>query len=161
LPFSHVVIYQALHTPRHNTVTNQLLAFTNLLLGCIRYFNILFKYSCMTLLEPHGMNKEQTSFTLINASKSCLSLVSSPGPKVHVNYCHHLASVVCKLFTFQPSSPKPLGRLEPNLAGMFLGWSSTKLLFFVPVGYSIWLPRSIICSDWLKFQRSSSLKLMN
>jgi hypothetical protein len=46
-------------------------------------------------------------------------------------------------------------------AGMFLGWSSTKLLFFVPVGYSKWLPGPIICSDWLKFQRSSSLKLMN
>jgi hypothetical protein len=46
--------------------------------------------------------------------------------------------------TFQASSPKPLGRLEPNIAGMFLGWSSTKLLFFVPVGYSIWLPRPII-----------------
>jgi hypothetical protein len=45
--------------------------------------------------------------------------------------------------TFQASSPKPLGRLEPNLAGMFLGWSSTKLMFFVPVGYSIWLPRPI------------------
>jgi hypothetical protein len=41
---------------------------------------------------------------------------------------------------------------------MFLGWSSTKLLFFVPVGFSIWLPGPIICSDWLKFQRSSSLK---
>ena len=39
---------------------------------------------------------------------------------------------------------------------MFLGWFSTKLLFFVPVGYSIWLPGPIICSDWLKFQRSSS-----
>ena len=89
------------------------------------------------------------------------AIFSSPEPKVHVNYCHHLASVVYKLFTFQASSPKPLGRLEPNLAGMFLGWSSTKLLFFVPVGYSIWLPRPIICSDWLKFQRSSSLKLMN
>ena len=88
-------------------------------------------------------------------------LVSSPGPKVQVNYCHHLASVVCKLFTFQASSPKPLGQLEPNLAGMFFGWSSTKLLFFVPVGYSTWLPGPIICSDWLKFQRSSSLKLMN
>jgi hypothetical protein len=25
----------------------------------------------------------------------------------------------------------------------------------------IWLPGPIICSDWLKFQRSSSLKLMN
>ena len=83
---------------------------------------------------------------------------NSPGPKVQVNYCHHLASVVCKLFTFQASSPKPLGRLEPNLAGMFLGWSSTRLLFFVLVGYSIWLPGLIMCSDWLKFQRSSSLK---
>jgi hypothetical protein len=93
--------------------------------------------------------------------KQQIPIFSSPGPKVHVNYCHHLASVVCKLFTFQVSSPKPLGRLEPNLAGMFLGWSSTKLLFFVPVGYSIWPPGPIICSDWLKFQRSSSLKLMN
>ena len=71
------------------------------------------------------------------------------------------SSVICKLFTFQASSPKPLGRLEPNLAGMFIGWSSTNLLFFVPVGYSIWLPGPIICSDWLKFQRSSSLTLMN
>jgi hypothetical protein len=34
-----------------------------------------------------------------------------------------------------------------NLAGMFLGWSSTKCLFFVPVGYSTWLSGPIICSD--------------
>ena len=88
-------------------------------------------------------------------------VISSPGPKVHGNYCHHLTSVVCKLFTFQASSPKPLGQLEPNLAGMFLEWSSTKFLFFVSVGYSTWLPGPIICSDWLRFQRSSSLKLMN
>ena len=81
--------------------------------------------------------------------------------QVQVNYCHHLASVVCKLFTFQASSPKSQGQLEPNLVGMFLGWSSTKFLFFVPFGYSTWLPGPIICSDWLKFQRSSSLKLMN
>ena len=71
--------------------------------------------------------------------------------------CHHLASVVCKLFTFQASSPKPLGRLEPNLAGMFLGWSSTTLLFFVPVEYSIWLPGPIICHS----QKSWVILLMN
>jgi hypothetical protein len=29
-------------------------------------------------------------------------------------------------------------------------------LFFVPIGYPIWLPGTIIASDWLKFQRSSS-----
>jgi hypothetical protein len=39
------------------------------------------------------------------------------------------SSVVCKLFTFQASSPKPLGQLEPILAGMFLGWSSTNFCF--------------------------------
>ena len=84
--------------------------------------------------------------------------ISSPGPKVHVNYCHHLASVVCCLSSVNFSHFKLLrnhwAELEPNLAGMFLGWSSTKLLFFVPVGYSIWLPGPIISSDWLKFQRS-------
>ena len=33
-------------------------------------------------------------------------LFSSPGPKVHVNYCHHLASVVCRLSSVvcRPSS---------------------------------------------------------
>ena len=71
------------------------------------------------------------------------------------------SSVDCKLFTFQASSPKPLGQLEPSLTGMFLGLFSAKFVFFVPVGYSTWLPGPIICSDWLKFQRSSSLKLMN
>jgi hypothetical protein len=59
------------------------------------------------------------------------------------------------------SSLKPLDQLEPSLAGMFLGWSSTKYLFFVLVEYATWLTGPIICSDWLIFQRSSSLKLMN
>ena len=97
--------------------------------------------------------------------KNCIYFFKSPGPKVQVNYCHHLAyvvchllSVICQLFTFQASSPKPLGQLEPNLQGMFLGWSSTKFLFFVPVGYSTWLPGPIIYSDWLRFQKPSSLK---
>ena len=114
-------------------------------------------YTCMFILKDFQpqINKHMSfffSFFLL------LSVFSSSGP---VNYCHHLASVVCKLFTFQASSLKPLGQLEPNLARMFLRWSSTKFLFFVPVGYSTWLPGPMICSDWLKFQRSSSLKLMN
>ena len=31
------------------------------------------------------------------SSNSSHNIFSSPGPKVHVNYCHHLASVVCRL----------------------------------------------------------------
>jgi hypothetical protein len=97
-----------------------------------------------------------------------LPFISSPGPlsrckgsrcTIAINW--RLSSVVYKLFTFQASSPKPLSQLEQNLAGMFLRWSSTKFLFFAPIEYSTWLPGPIICSDWLKFQRSSSLKLMN
>ena len=102
--------------------------------------------------------------TMCSLNHDCITRSSyylHTGGRFVVNYCHHLASVVCELFTFQAFSPKPLGQLEPNLAGMFLGWSSTKFLFCVPVWYSTWLPDPIIWSDWLKFQRSSSLKLMN
>ena len=121
----------------------------------LQSFNLIFLLLLLFFFLSQYLNKAYFKLFLE------LTFFSSPGPKVHVNYCHHLSSVVCKLFTFQASSPKPLSRLEPNLVGMFLGWSSTKLLFFVPVGYSIWLPGPIICSDWPKFQRSSSPKLMN
>ena len=86
------------------------------------------KVVVVDLIYCDQFNTDLTSHTI--KQKAVIDLFSSPGPKVQVNYCHHLASVVCKIFTFQASSPKPLGRLEPNLAGMFLGWSSTKLLVF-------------------------------
>jgi hypothetical protein len=79
---------------------------------------------------------------------------------IHLQFGFSQFISFCTLFTFQ-ASPRPLGQLEPNLAGMILGWPSTNLLFFVPVEYSTWLAGPIICSDWLKVQRSSSLKLMN
>ena len=135
-------------------MTHQCLLF-DLLVSCYLKFLYMIFTSC-------NVQQFKVWFDLTDCVQAfIMQFFSSPEPKVQVNYCYHLASVVCKLFTFQASSPKPLGQLEPNLAGMFLGWSSTKLLFFVPVGYSTWLPGPIICSDWLKFQRSSSLKLMN
>ena len=43
---------------------------------------------------------------------------SSPDPKGHERYCHHLASVViCKLLHFN--------LLFWNQTGMFMGWSSS------------------------------------
>ena len=48
-------------------------------------------------------------------SKRVLSVFSSPDPKDHVSYCHHLASVV-RHKLFQKSSPmKLLNQLKPNL----------------------------------------------
>ena len=66
-------------------------------------------YTCFILVIQHFIDKNKLF-------KKNIIIFSSPGPKVQVNYCHHLASVVCrllsvvcKLFTFQASSPKPLG----------------------------------------------------
>jgi hypothetical protein len=50
-----------------------------------------------------------------------------------------LASVVCKLFTFQASSPKPLGQLEPNLAGMFL-WNFSQSEHIIGPGSHVKYP---------------------
>ena len=35
---------------------------------------------------------------------------------------------------------KPLGQLKPNCPGMIIGRSSTKFLFFMPIGNPRWLP---------------------
>ena len=133
-------------------------------LECHSYIYHLFIWGKDDILIFENLLSEefvfQTSQSRVRFVRHDYLVFSSPGPGT-IAITWRLSSVVCKLFTFQASSPKPLGQLEPNLAGMFLGWSSTKFLFFAPVGYSTWLPGPIICSDWLKFQRSSSLKLMN
>ena len=38
------------------------------------------------------------------------------------------------------SSPKPLGQLKPNFPGMIIGRSSTKYMFFMPIGNPRWPP---------------------
>ena len=42
------------------------------------------------------------------------------------------------------SSLKPLGQLKPNCSGMIIGRSSTKFLFFMPIGNPRWPPPQII-----------------
>jgi hypothetical protein len=42
------------------------------------------------------------------------------------------------------SSLKPLGQLKPNFPGMIIGRSSTKFLFFMPIGNPRWLPQQVI-----------------
>ena len=64
------------------------------------------------------------------------SFFSSPDPKGHVRYCHHLASVV-----------RPLTFSYFNL-------------LLVPFGLQTWPPRLILFSDWLMLKKSSPLKLL-
>ena len=42
------------------------------------------------------------------------------------------------------SSLKPLGQLKPNCPGMIIGRSSTKFLFFMPIGNPRWPPLQYI-----------------
>jgi hypothetical protein len=42
------------------------------------------------------------------------------------------------------SSLKPHGQLKPNCPGMIIGRSSTKFLFFMPIGNPRWLPPQVI-----------------
>jgi hypothetical protein len=42
------------------------------------------------------------------------------------------------------SSLKPLGQLKPNCPGMIIGRSSTKILFFMPIGNPRRMPPQVI-----------------
>ena len=54
--------------------------------------------------------------------------------KGHVSFCHHLASVVCFLFTFESSPLKQLGQMIRHLVGIIYRRSSMKTVHFVPIG---------------------------
>jgi hypothetical protein len=53
------------------------------------------------------------------------TIISSPGPKVQVNYCHHLASVVCCLSSVNFSHFKLLllGKDIPMIFHLQFGFS--------------------------------------
>ena len=76
-----------------------------------------------------------------------------------MSFCHHFASIVrvCKLFIFS-SSLKPLNRLGPIFAEMFIWRSSTRSIILAQIGNPTWLPGPIMCSNWLKLWRSSCQK---
>ena len=115
-PIKHIKLY---HSYKASSLTSGYVIRFHVVNAVVLFDFILSKVlSCFVSFH---VIKEVVLFDLISCCQRCCPVFSSPGPKVHGNYCHHLASVVCKLFTFQASSPKPLGQLEPNLAGMFLG----------------------------------------
>jgi hypothetical protein len=42
------------------------------------------------------------------------------------------------------SSLKPFGQLKPNCPGLIIAWSSTKCMFFMPIGNPRWPPPQVI-----------------
>ena len=63
------------------------------------------------------------------------------------------------LADFLNSSPlKPFCQMNRNMVGSIYGRSSEKIAHFVPVRLQIWMPQTILVSDWLISKRSSPLK---
>ena len=91
---------------------------------------------------------------------------SSPEPKARVSYCHSASSVVRpsvrrpssvrKLFTFSTSPLIPLNRIQQKLTGSKISTSSTKFVFFVPIGKTRWPPRALIGWDIFDFSSESA-----
>ena len=63
---------------------------------------LLFLRQCITIFRKvndfYKIHKTQIHHVIFYLECNLqFPFFSSPGPKVHVNYCHHLASVVCRL----------------------------------------------------------------
>ena len=78
---------------------------------------------------------------------------SAPEPKAQVHYCDHALSVVrlSLTFTFSTSSLKPLNGIQRNLTGSRISTSSTKFVFFGPIGKTRWPPLPVIGWDIFDF----------
>ena len=80
-----------------------------------------------TRREPPTLGKRLVNFITCGCELSA-PFFSSPDPKGHVSYCHHLASVVLRKL-FQKSSPlKVLDQWKPNLVWIITRVSSFKIV---------------------------------
>jgi hypothetical protein len=87
----------------------------------------------------------------LNASQahpvSLQDLFSSPDPKGHVSYCHHLASVRKH---FNLLLENHWSKWDQTWQECSFAWFNPSVTF-VTIGYPTWLPGAIKASDWLKF----------
>ena len=75
-----------------------------------------------------------------------------------MQYCDHALSVVRPSLTFHilTSPLKPLNRIQQNLTGSKISTSSTKYVFFRPIGKTRWLPRPLIGWDIFDFSSETA-----
>ena len=83
---------------------------------------------------------------------------SAPEPKAQVHYCDHALSVVRPSLTFHilDSPLKPLNGIQRNLTGSKILTSSTKFVFFGPIGKTRWPPWPLIGWDIFDFSSETA-----
>ena len=73
-----------------------------------------------------------------------------------MHYCDHALSVVVNFFTFSTSFFKPLNGILWNLTGREISMSSTKFVFFGPIGKTRWPPWPLIGWDIFDFSSETA-----
>ena len=133
---------------------------TDCLSVCLSVCRKLFTFQSSTL-KPHGVIGPNLAGMIIGCSSTefvFLVPIKNPRwPPPHAEISIEPYGNYEKWFFFQ----KLFDTEESKLAGMFITWPSTELYILVPIGKSTWPPGPMMCSDWLKFQRSSCQKLQS
>ena len=87
-------------------------------------------------------------------------IFSAPEPKAQVHYCDHALSVVRPSvvvnFSHFRLPLKPLNGIQRNLTGSKISTSSTKFVFFRPIGKTRWLPWPLIGWDIFDFSSETA-----
>ena len=98
--------------------------------GC-RWFILFSCRNPLVLLHTHPfVNTKKNTWaiwTTFLSEQLFVDFISSPDPKGHVSYCHHLASVVRRKL-FQKSSLKVQDQWKPNLVWIITRVSSFKIV---------------------------------
>ena len=84
---------------------------------------------------------------------------SAPEPKAQVHYCDHALSVVCRpslTFHIFDFFLKLLNGIQRNLTGSKISTSSTKFVFFGPIGKTRWPPWPLIGWDIFNFSSETA-----
>ena len=112
---------------------------------------------CACLIQIDSKMAYSSYFCSPDVLRTLCRVFSAPEPKAQVHYCDHALSVVsCLFFIFLTSPPKALNRIQRNLTGSKISTSSTRYVFFGPIGKTRWLPWPLIGWDIFNFSSETA-----
>ena len=138
--------------------------FTSLCVICWVYFHILLLYTCIIHIKQFIIWYLQEKWIFIISQL----FLSQRKFLVHLSRRLKCTIVIMRcpssfrrpsfvnFFTFSTSPLKPLNRIQQNLTGSKISMSSTKFVFFRPIGKTRWPPRPLIGWDIFDFSSETA-----